>query len=139
MNENITSAAYYRQIENQKDLQRHTFIRSIQSWLPFFLLFGLVYCTTTSFPFIAWCNMLVLVSIFYRDYWPTSFKLLLLTELCLLFFAWFLNVKTKYQFSWCYDPFCSKPSQDYYISVLCTSINYSYLGYVWKNLVKHTQ
>jgi len=43
LNENITSAAYYRQIENQKDLQRHTFIKSIQFWLPFFLLFGLVY------------------------------------------------------------------------------------------------
>ena len=46
-------------------------------------------------------------------------------------------IKTKYPFSWYYDPFLSKPSQDYYISVLCTSINYSYLGVVWKKLVKH--
>ena len=50
--------------------------------------------TTTSFPFIAWCNMLVLAWTFSRDYWPTSFKLLLLTYLCLLFFGiefeWFI-------------------------------------------------
>ena len=48
-------------------------------------------------------------------------------------------IKTKYPFSWCYDPFFSKPIQNYYISTLCTSINYSYLGYVWTELVKHMQ
>ena len=128
-----------------KTKSKERICKDIPLWKVFGFGFHFSYCldfcipTTTSFPFISWCNILVLDWIFSRDCWPTSFKLFLLTELCLIFFSWFLNVKNKYPFSWCYDPFFSKPSQDYYISALCTSINYNYLGYVWIELVKHMQ